>query len=106
MKTDSITVLYLSPLPCVHVVVCTPEALVTSRGYYEWPQTYPSETAELKCTMGGTVTRYCSLAGRWEKPDVSNCLVSAAALFKYLMQVCVFPLLTIYTVALVNSDSD
>ena len=80
--------MWVCPFSPSYTVVCSRDDVVTSRGYYEWPQTYPSDTAELKCTMGGTATRYCSLTGRWERPDVSDCVVSAAALFKYLKQVC------------------
>ena len=70
-----------------YTVVCNPQDLVSSRGYYQWPQTYPGEVAVLKCTVGGTATRFCTITGQWAKADVSSCLVSAAALFKYLKQV-------------------
>ena len=63
------------------------EALDSSRGYFEWPQTYPSETARIPCKEGGAATRVCSITGYWEDPELSNCQVSAAKLFKYLMMV-------------------
>ena len=67
--------------------MCVSETLDTSRGFLEWPESYPSETIKIPCKEGGVAIRLCSITGQWEEPDLSNCRVSAAKLFKYLMMV-------------------
>lgn len=68
------------------LVVCAAASLDTSRGYFTWQETYPQEIAEVQCE-NGTTTRFCSVLGEWEKPNISDCYVSAEALFKYIDKV-------------------
>ena len=61
-------------------------SLDTSRGYFSWPETFPSETAVVKCE-NGTGTRFCAVTGDWEKPVVTGCYVSTNELFRYIEKV-------------------
>ena len=71
----------------MYTAYCPDETTKLLQGGYDWPETEAELIQSLKCMYGGlgsngecdvvdlvNASRSCNEIGRWEEPDVSNCL--------------------------------
>lgn len=66
--------------------MCEASSTDTTRGFFEWDETYPGHTVVLPCT-NGTVTRHCSIEGVWGPPEVESCYASVDAILIHVIRV-------------------
>ena len=68
------------------IVVCERDGTDTSRGFFDWPESYPNEIIRLPC-VNGTTVRMCDSNGVWEPPFINDCYASIDAIIKHVIEV-------------------